>query len=69
MEIKINHQTKSISENSLTVQALLNQEIAPEKQKGIAIAINNQVISKNQWGQHLIQEQDDILIIKATQGG
>ncbi|WP_367755458.1 sulfur carrier protein ThiS [Flavobacterium sp. WC2430] len=68
MELKINNQTKQFAENSLTIQALLDLEI-PEKQNGIAIAINNTVIPKSNWNSHSIQETDIILIISATQGG
>ena len=68
MELKINNQTKQFSAKSLTIQALLDLEI-PEKQNGIALAINNTVIPKSNWNSHYIQETDDILIISATQGG
>ena len=68
MELKINNQTKQFPTDSLTVQALLDLEI-PEKQNGIAVAINNTVIPKSDWNSHLIQETDHILIISATQGG
>lgn len=68
MELKINNQIKQFPLDSLTVQALLDLEI-PEKQNGIALAINNTVIPKSNWNTHLIQETDDILIISATQGG
>jgi sulfur carrier protein len=69
MEIIINNQPKQISEqDQLTVQQLLQQEI-PGKQQGIAVAINNQVVSKAQWATTNICEQDHVIIIKATQGG
>ena len=68
MELKINNQTKQFPLDSLTVQVLLDLEI-PEKQNGIAVAINNTVIPKSNWNSHPIQETDDILIISATQGG
>ena len=68
MELKINNQTKQLATDSLTVQTLLDLEI-PEKQNGIAVAINNTVIPKSNWNFHPIQETDDILIISATQGG
>jgi len=31
--------------------------------------VNNSVIPKAHWQTHLIQPNDDVLIIKATQGG
>ena len=68
MEIKVNNQIKKITSNCLTVQALLDLEI-PNKQNGIALAINNIVVPKSNWNSHYIKEKDEILIISATQGG
>jgi sulfur carrier protein len=39
----------------------------PLKQNGIAIAINNTIIPKQNWHLHYLNETD-ILIISATQG-
>ena len=68
MEIKVNNQIKKITSNGFTVQALLDLEI-PNKQNGIALAINNVVTPKSNWNSHYIKEKDEILIISATQGG
>lgn len=68
MELKINQQYKNFDALQLSIQALLDLEI-PDKQTGIAIAINNAVIPKTNWDSHFLSETDDILIISATQGG
>lgn len=69
MEIIVNNQKKNLEAYStITVQQLLNIQI-PEKQKGIAIAINNNIVSKAEWATKIITQNDNILIIKATQGG
>lgn len=69
MEITINDQIKTFANHSsMTVQQLLDMEI-PEKQKGIAVAIKNKVVPKAEWDKTNIAPYDDILIIKATQGG
>ncbi|QSB26791.1 sulfur carrier protein ThiS [Flavobacterium sp. CLA17] len=68
MELKINQQIKKFNAETLSVQALLDLEI-PNKQNGIAVAVNSTVIPKLHWNSHLIQETDEILIISATQGG
>lgn len=68
MELKINNETKYFLPDRLTVQVLLDLEI-PNKQNGIAIAINNTVIPKANWHLQHLNESDDILIISATQGG
>lgn len=67
MEIKLNNQIKNFPEQC-TVQQMLD-ELIPEKQKGIAIALNNSVIPKINWHNQFLKQNDEILIIKATQGG
>lgn len=68
MELKINNQRKQFDSSALSIQALLDIEI-PQKQNGIAVAINNTVIPKSNWKNHPLNETDEILIISATQGG
>ncbi|CAM1341852.1 sulfur carrier protein ThiS [Tenacibaculum aestuarii] len=36
---------------------------------GIAIAVNNSVVKKTDWSSKLLQNNDEVLIIKSTQGG
>jgi sulfur carrier protein len=68
MELKINNQPKQFEAATLTVQTLLDLEF-PNKQNGIAFAINNSVIPKTDWATTSLSETDDIVIITATQGG
>lgn len=39
------------------------------RQGGIALAVNNQVVPRNDWGSYMLQENDLILFIRASQGG
>ncbi|GAA4761158.1 MULTISPECIES: sulfur carrier protein ThiS [Flavobacterium] len=68
MELKINNQHKKFESENLSVQALLDIEF-PNKQNGIAFAINKSVIPRTEWKTTVLSETDDILIITATQGG
>ncbi|MFN0202334.1 MAG: sulfur carrier protein ThiS [Bacteroidia bacterium] len=55
-----------------TAQATLNDlltEIQFATTRGIAVAVNDKVISKSQWADFLLSEADKITIIRATQGG
>lgn len=67
MEIKLNNIIKILPEQC-SVQQLLD-EVIPEKQKGIAVALNNSVIPKINWQIQFLKQNDEVLIIKATQGG
>lgn len=68
MELTINQQKKHYDKAILSVQDLLDLEL-PHQQKGIALAINDIVVPKNNWSETIISESDNILIITATQGG
>lgn len=37
--------------------------------KGIAVAVNNEIISKNEWSSRALAEGENVLVIRATQGG
>lgn len=67
MQIKLNNQIKILAEQS-TVQQLLD-DVMFENQKGIAVAVNKNVIQKDNWKHHFLNQNDEVLIIKATQGG
>ena len=37
--------------------------------KGIAVALNNKVMPRADWGKSIVNTNDKIILIKATQGG
>jgi len=67
MDILINNQKHTVNDNS-SLQTIVNTELG-DKQKGVAVAVNDNVIPKLNWENHIIKSNDHILIIKATQGG
>ncbi|GAA4273478.1 sulfur carrier protein ThiS [Aquimarina gracilis] len=66
MTINVNNQPRSISENS-SISSMLDQ--LDTTKNGIAVAINNIVIRKDQWLETVLKENDQVTIIQATQGG
>ena len=59
-------------EKQLDVRAvsdLLHALALPEDGKGIAIAVNDMVVSRSQWLQHALHDDDRIEIVRAVQGG
>ena len=67
MNISVNNEQTIIPDN-LFLSDLI-EKLNLSQKKGIAAAINNSVIPKNIWNLTLLKENDNILIIKATQGG
>lgn len=69
MEIKINGDLHTdVIEQSALSDILLKFEIRPET-PGIAIAVNEKVISRSRWKEYALQPGDQIEIIRAFQGG
>ena len=67
MEIFVNDQAKYIADNSTLYQII--DQLQLENAKGIAVAVNDLVIPRTAWSNHLVKHGDNILLIKATQGG
>lgn len=67
MKIKYNNQQIEI-DDKLMLSTFVFSQIG-EKTNGVAVAVNNSVIPKTNWEVIEIQPNDNILLIKATQGG
>lgn len=67
MDITVNQQNYSFSE-ACSLQQML-QNLLLHSSKGIAIAVNQEIISRGDWQTFQLKTHDQITIIKATQGG
>lgn len=65
MEILINN--KKTQTSASNVDELAIELILPER--GVALAINNRVIPRNQWSCTMLSEGDNVTVIKAAFGG
>lgn len=67
MEVLINNKSTSLPDDATLKEVLENMQLL--NKGGIAVAINNTVITKNAWSSKILDNGDQILIIQATQGG
>ncbi|MBC7389278.1 MAG: sulfur carrier protein ThiS [Opitutaceae bacterium] len=67
MDIYFNGDLTNISEN-LKLESFLHLHQLDDK-KGLAVAVNNQVIPKKSWDEYILTDNDKVLVIKASQGG
>ena len=65
MKIKINN--KEVETQALTVVDLAKEQNLPEK--GVAVAISNEMVPRTEWENRMLKEGDDIVILKAFCGG
>ncbi|NJB35420.1 sulfur carrier protein ThiS [Croceivirga sp. JEA036] len=63
----------TLNENNITTTAgiSLSQFVATQlpSTAGIALAVNDAVVFKQDWESTVLQEGDAILVVRATQGG
>ena len=67
MEITVNQQTVEIEENCSVATLLIQLPNLPAN--GLAVAVNQQVITRSAWPDSTLQAGDKVMIIRATQGG
>ena len=66
MNLLINSEPKQFSGKNISE---LVQSLSMPSTNGIAFAVNEKVVPKHEWEKFELNENDKILIIKATQGG
>ena len=67
MNIRVNDQPRSVSND--TALAELASALGLGERKGVAIAINDEVVPRAAWAGRRLVEGDCVLVIQATQGG
>lgn len=68
MKIRINNVDHVIERNDVALTEVI-AILELNSNKGLAMAIDNKVISKKDWDSTLLKEGNNITVIKATQGG
>ena len=68
MKIRVNGEEQTVHPH-LNVYELLTALGLDPSQAGIAVAVNREVIPKTTWQSTQVQENNDVEIIRAVQGG
>ena len=64
--VLINHKPRNIESSDSLETVLDNLKISKQ---GIAVAVNDQIITKTLWHKSNLSDNDKVTIIQATQGG
>jgi len=67
MKITVNDEQKEVSDQIAIAELLTLLSI--QDPKGLAIAVNNRVVRRDNWDTHVLNEADCVILIKATKGG
>ena len=68
MQLTVNGQKQSVDDASTLLNLLIEMNIGTE-QKGIAVALNTEVIARAMWADTRLCNGDQVDIIHAVQGG
>ena len=66
MNVKINNTPFQLPEGA-TVSQVAEERNLPDR--GVALAVNNQMVPRAEWNNTVLAEGDDIVILKAFCGG
>ncbi|NBB87259.1 MAG: sulfur carrier protein ThiS [Bacteroidetes bacterium] len=67
--LTLNGDATTLPEGATVADALRAEGIDPEDARGIAVAVNAEVIRKEAWTTTSLNAGDDIEIVTASQGG
>jgi sulfur carrier protein len=67
MNIRLNDQPRLIASGATLLDLL--RELAFAERKGVAVAVNDNVVPRAEWPARALAESDRVLVIQATQGG
>ena len=66
MKIVVNGKEMEVSENFTILQLITQLDITAQ---GVAVGLNNKLVSKQDWSNVVLQENDTLVVIKAACGG
>ena len=68
MKVLLNGAETELSPGA-TVQAALAELDLPAAGRGVAVAVDAEVVPRGQWGEHELQEGARVEVLRAIQGG
>ena len=68
MKVLVNGAATELADGA-TVQAAVDALELPASGRGVAIAVDAEVVPRGQWGAHELQEGARVEILRAIQGG
>ncbi len=69
MQIEVNGEERDVAPGSTIADVLRIQDIEPDEARGIAVALNAEVVRREAWDSTAVSEGDAVEIVTASQGG
>ncbi len=69
MKLTINGESRSLTEGSSVNDLLASIAIDPDEAQGIAVAVNEKIVRRNDWYGMILSTGDRVEVVTAQQGG
>ena len=69
IQVTINGESRTVPDGYSLIEVLQDLEIDPEHASGVAVAINESVVRRQDWDGVTLSEEDTVEVIQAQQGG
>ncbi len=69
MRVYLNDTLIEVPQDTILQNLLISQLNISTEKKGVAVAVNENIVPKNEWEKYTLHENDRILVIIAAQGG
>ena len=67
--ITVNGEEREVPVGTTVPDILRTMEIDPDYATGVAVAVDREVIPRQEWGDVALEEGDDVEVVRAQQGG
>jgi len=67
--VTVNGDARSVPDGHPLTEVLRDLEIDPDDARGVAVAVNERVIRRQEWDDVTLSEEDTVEVIQAQQGG
>ncbi len=65
--VHVNDKPHTVADRTTLTKLLAELELSAAQ--GVAVAINGALVPRSSWEVHVLAERDQVLVIRATQGG
>lgn len=69
IRVTVNGEDRTVPDDYPLTEILRDLEIDPADATGVAVAINESVIRRQDWEDVMLSEEDEVEVIQAQQGG
>jgi sulfur carrier protein len=68
MQITVNGEPRELAQ-PMPLRRVLEGLALPALERGVAVAVNGELVRRGEWEQRIIQPQDELEVVQAAQGG